>query len=143
MTMDKPKMIELLKEIEKDIYVSSLESTFKQDAKSCAIHEAIEILQTENCEDAISRSHFDERVRLAGGMADEELTQDFKDGVLTVLEMLKTEPPVTPQKVGRWIRHEDWEDDGECGYECSECGMGSDVDYAYCMRCGAKMKEGE
>lgn len=55
MTMDKPKMIELLKEIEKDIYVSSLESTFKQDAKSCAIHEAIEILQKENCEDAISR----------------------------------------------------------------------------------------
>ena len=25
-------------------------------------------------------------------MAEEELTKDFKDGVLTVLEMLKTEP---------------------------------------------------
>ena len=55
MTMDKPKIIELLKEIEKDIYVNSLESTFLQDSKSCAIHEAIEILQEENCEDAISR----------------------------------------------------------------------------------------
>ena len=46
-------------------------------------------------DDLISRQHFEERVRLAGGMADEELTQDFKDGVLTVLELLKTEPPVT------------------------------------------------
>ena len=51
-------------------------------------------------EDLISRQHFDERVRLAGGMADEELTQDFKDGVLIVLEMLKTEPPVNPNT---WI----------------------------------------
>lgn len=42
--------------------------------------------------DLISRSHFDSRVRAAGGMTEEELTEDFKDGVLTVLEMLKTEP---------------------------------------------------
>ena len=42
---------------------------------------------------------------------------------------------------GHWIydRRREW--DGECKYECSECGMGSDVDYAYCMRCGAKMIE--
>ena len=50
-------------------------------------------------DDLISRQHFDERVRLAGGMAEEELTQDFKDGVLTVLEMLKTEPSVNPLSV--------------------------------------------
>lgn len=45
------------------------------------------------------------------------------------------------QKTGHWIydRTRDW--DGECKYECSCCGMGSDVDYAYCMRCGAKMVE--
>ena len=44
-------------------------------------------------------------------------------------------------KMGHWIydRTRDW--DGECKYECSECGMGSDVDYAYCMRCGARMVE--
>ena len=54
------------------------------------------------CEDAVSRSHFDKRVRLAGGMSEEELTDDFKDGVLTVLEMLRTEPPVTPKQPG-WI----------------------------------------
>ena len=45
--MTKNTMIDLLKQIEKDIYVSSLESTFKQDSKSCAIHKAIEMLQAE------------------------------------------------------------------------------------------------
>ena len=99
-------------------------------------------MQTETCEDAISRSHFDERVRLAGGMADEELTQDFKDGVLTVLEMLKTEPSVTPQNVGKWVKI------SPAGiYECSLCGknvMTSDIcTYGYCHGCGAKMGEGE
>lgn len=29
-------------------------------------------------------------------MVEEELSEDFKDGVLAVLELLKTEPPVTP-----------------------------------------------
>ena len=43
-------------------------------------------------------------------------------------------------KHGRWIYHPDWQADGECGYECSECGMGSDVDYPYCMLCGARME---
>lgn len=55
---------------------------------------AIEMAFT--CEDAISRSHFDERVRLAGGLANDELSEDFKDGVLTVLEMLKNEQRVQP-----------------------------------------------
>lgn len=55
---------------------------------------------TTECEDAVSRSHFDKRVRLAGGISEEELTDDFKDGVLTVLEMLRTEPPVTPKQPG-------------------------------------------
>ena len=50
---------------------------------------------------------------------------------------------VQEPKTGHWIydRTRDW--DGECKYECSECGMGSDVDYAYCMRCGAKMVESQ
>ena len=39
------------------------------------------------------------------------------------------EPIAQPErKRGKWIYHSDWEADGECGYECSECGMGSDVD---------------
>lgn len=45
----------------------------------------------------IEREHFERRVRMAGGMAEEELTEDFKDGVLTVLELLKTEPTVSTQ----------------------------------------------
>ena len=43
--------------------------------------------------DLISRSHFDERVRLAGGSCEGEVSADFLDGVLSVLELLKTEPP--------------------------------------------------
>lgn len=45
-----------------------------------------------------------------------------------------------PPKMGKWIYHPDWEADGECAYECDQCGMGSDVDYNFCMRCGAKME---
>ena len=50
-----------------------------------------------------------------------------------------------PVKRGHWIYHPDWQADGECGYECSACGMGSDVDYQFCMRCGARMdgKDGD
>lgn len=39
--------LELLKQIEKDIHVCSLESTFLEEAKSCAIHSAIEELEQE------------------------------------------------------------------------------------------------
>ena len=44
-------------------------------------------------------------------------------------------------KTGHWIYDQTRDWDGECKYECSECGMGSDVDYDYCMRCGARMVE--
>jgi len=46
---------------------------------------------------------------------------------------------------GHWIYHPEWVADGECGYECSECGRGVDLDYAYCPHCGARMdgKDGE
>lgn len=40
----------------------------------------------------IDADDFESRVRSAGGMVEEDLTSDFKDGVLTVLEMLKTQP---------------------------------------------------
>lgn len=46
-----------------------------------------------------------------------------------------------PVRYGHWIYHPDWQEDGECGYECSECLRGVDVDYAYCPNCGAKMNE--
>lgn len=39
----------------------------------------------------IEKNHFDERIRVAIGMSEGDLTSDFKDGVLFVLELLKTE----------------------------------------------------
>ena len=49
----------------------------------------------------IDADKFNERVLIAGGFAEEELTEDFKDGVLTVLEMLKIEPSAQPEP--QWI----------------------------------------
>ena len=46
----------------------------------------------------IDAEHFDERMRLAGGSAEEEVDETFLDGVRTVLECLKTEPTVEPQE---------------------------------------------
>ena len=51
--MTRAQRLELLKQIEKDIYVCSLESTFLEDAKSCAIHSAIEELEQESVLDKI------------------------------------------------------------------------------------------
>lgn len=79
------------------------------------------------CEDAVSRQ----------AVLDVVEREPYKGDALSEIEKL---PSVRPQEqTGHWIydRTRDW--DGECKYECSECGMGSDVDYAYCMRCGAKM----
>lgn len=45
--MTREQRLELLKQIEKDIHVCSLESTLIDDAKSCAIHSAIEELEQE------------------------------------------------------------------------------------------------
>lgn len=39
----------------------------------------------------------------------------------------------------RWIYHPYYEHCGECAYECPICGMGSDCDYNFCMRCGTKL----
>lgn len=44
-----------------------------------------------------------------------------------------------PIRHAYWIRHEDWEEEGGCGWECSECGKHSD-DTCYCPNCGARMK---
>ena len=45
--MTREERLELLKQIEKDIHVCSLESTLLDDAKSCAIHSVIEELEQE------------------------------------------------------------------------------------------------
>lgn len=45
--MSDEERLKWLKEIEKDIFVCSLESTFVEDAKSCAIHSAIKALENQ------------------------------------------------------------------------------------------------
>ena len=47
--MTREERLELLKQIEKNIHVCSLESTLLDDAMSCAIHSAIEELEQEHC----------------------------------------------------------------------------------------------
>lgn len=51
--MTREERLELLKQIEKDIHVCSLESTLLDDAKSCAIHSVIEDLEQEPILDRI------------------------------------------------------------------------------------------
>jgi hypothetical protein len=68
-------------------------------------------LEQEPCEDAISRDHFDTRVRSALTMTWGELTDDFTDGVCSVLELLKTEPSVQPKpKTGHCKDCKWWKD---------------------------------
>jgi len=103
-----------------------------------SLSEAIKVLseRQEPCEDAVSREDVFNAVRgeERGGYVDET--------VECMLKVMSDLPPVTPkQKTGKWIRHPEWKADGECGYECDQCGMGSDVDFNFCMRCGAKMEE--
>lgn len=47
----------------------------------------------------IDADAFEERIRIAGGMADEELSDDFKDGVQTALLLLKTQATIIPESV--------------------------------------------
>ena len=60
----------------------------------------------------IDADAFDERVRVAGGMSEEELTEDFKDGVQAVLYMLSNQPTIQPEIIRckdckHWIPY-DW-----------------------------------
>ena len=87
----------------------------------------------------IDAEKFDSRVRVAGGFAEEELTEDFKDGVLTVLEMLKTAPTadVRENVRGEWI--DNGIDPGAWNF-CSVCGEQSIDLYDFCPNCGADMR---
>lgn len=75
---------------------------------------------------------------------DDNLYWDTNEGYFAphyAKTLLRNLPSAQPeQKKGYWIYHLEWETDGECGYECSECGMGSEVNYNYCPNCGADMR---
>jgi hypothetical protein len=91
----------------------------------------------------IDADAFDERVRVAGGMSEEELTDDFKDGVQAVLYMLSNQPTIQPEpKTGKWISA-DAIFHGVPFY-CSECGentrdtvMGKPR-WKFCPMCGSR-----
>ena len=67
--MTREERLELLKQIEKDIYVPSIESTLLDDAKSCAIHSAIEELEQEPVLDKL-RAEIDKIYEREGNSVD-------------------------------------------------------------------------
>lgn len=96
-------------------------------------------VQPEQCEDAVSRKDAIRWLKTECNPYGKP-TLDFESGK-KVIEHLERMSAVTPKrKNGKWIKHLEWQADGECGYECDQCGMGSDVDYDFCMRCGADMR---
>ena len=95
----------------------------------------------------IDADAFDKRIRLAVGSCEEELTEDFKDGISTILEMMKTAPTVdaVPVKHGRWECSDHYENAvcSECGYDTGEAwgfGHGRGC-YNFCPNCGADMRK--
>lgn len=105
--MTREEMLKWLEQIEKDIYVCSLESTFADDAKSCAIHEAIKALSAEHCDDAISR------MRVFSAIHNTHLPKEYEESLWNKILAL---PSVTPKpKKGKWelVQHE-WNTDVVC-----------------------------
>lgn len=99
---------------------------------NCTVIEAINALEIEPCEDAISKqavleSIFDDDTEYTGS---------------EVCSMVRNLPSITPkQRTGHWIL----DDDKEHG-RCSECGCKEDLvdghsSYKWCSNCGAKMEE--
>ena len=87
--------IKMLVRIKDRINFEVTDSQKKMDALNMAIH----LLESQIADGAraISREHFENRVREAVGLVEEELSDNFKDGIMMTLELLKTEPPVTLQ----------------------------------------------
>lgn len=91
----------------------------------------------------IDADAFDERVRVAVGMSENDLPYAFKDGVKATLYMLSKQPTIEERKRGKWIFVRG-EEAGNALYECSACGKGDihapEVRVPYCWHCGAAMK---
>ena len=106
-----------------------------------ALSEEIQRLQTEPCEDCISRqAALDTVDNLKIVIANNLPELIYKSSVLKLLHEL---PSVQPTKrTGHWIKKMVR---GREELYCSNCGDGIDViyEYNYCPTCGAKMEEGE
>lgn len=55
----------------------------------------------------IDADAFDERIRISVGLVEEELTDDYKDGVSCTLEMLKTQPTADVVRCKDCIHYKD------------------------------------
>ena len=100
--------------------------------KDC-VRLAINALEQEPCEDAVSRQAVLEVIRKC------HYEEWVKADIGAPIEAL---PSVSPQpKTGRWIYTGDYITDGML--KCSECGFEHDVSerFSYCPMCGAKMQE--
>lgn len=129
--MTREERLELLKQIEKDIHVCSLESTFLEDAKSCAIHSAIEELEQEPREITLEDVKGYCKPRCLTIITN-ELLYELTHPKIKVLEQ---EP-----KTGHWILTDD-----NFVY-CSQCEDSYyprpiDASWYFCPHCGAKMEE--
>ena len=133
--MTRAQRLELLKQIEEDIYVCSLESTFLDDAKSCAIHEVIEELEQEpqsfkwctDCKEYNQEKHCCHR---------------YSKVIRNTVAEIKQEP-----KTGQWIIY------NYPGHECVYCSSCKEEYYEedlyiggsdfpkYCPNCGCRMVE--
>ena len=110
-----------------------------------ALEIAIEALEREPCEDAISRTELLSRID-----AERKHLLDLKmDGAEHIIvhharRIIEETPPVTPQpKVGEWLADVDrWGDivTTTDGYRCSECNAFNTDKDNYCSNCGAKME---
>ena len=71
-----------------------------------------------------------------------EITNDDLQAAMTESYHLGYELAETKFKRphGEWIYHEDWKNEGGCGYECSCCGRTYDYDMNFCGYCGADMR---
>ena len=102
--------------------------------KDC-VRLAINVLEQQPCDDAISRTAALNTLDTMDKALDENRTvEEYKELLRECYEQL---PSVSTEKTGRWI-------DTGSGQECSECGeiqYGYDSFRKYCPNCGARMVE--
>ena len=117
--------------IKSECYVFNPLNIDRSTRINTALDMAIQALEQEPCEDAISRKSMLDYIKYLHGEMPEE-------------EFVKALPSVTPaRKKGHWIDHSD-----EGFVECSECGSctncdGNIADLHFCFSCGAEMESEE
>ena len=118
-----------------DTYFDEAEKSVSKENEALEI--AIEALEQQPCEDAISREAVDEYITnlLSGYLYDEERTR--LEDLTTYIWELPSVQPTRP--AGRWERLV--EDYNKCS-KCGEMGKLYRI-YKYCPNCGARMTESE